>query len=53
MRERDDIYYARRAREERERSQNATDQAAHRAHLELACEYERKAAPLKLNRVQG
>lgn len=48
MTERDEVYYARRASEERMRSQNANDPVSYKAHLELAREYERRAAPLKL-----
>lgn len=38
----DKQYYARRAREERERERTATTETARKAHAELAEEYERK-----------
>jgi hypothetical protein len=36
-------YFARRAREEREKAENASNPAIYKAHLELAREYERRA----------
>ncbi len=38
----DKAYFARRAREEREREQTATTPSAAKAHAELAAEYEKR-----------
>lgn len=48
MRERDEVHYSRRAAEERQSSQDASDSTAYSAHAKLARASERKAKPLKL-----
>ena len=52
MRERDEAYYARRAIEERQKSEQASDPASYRVHLEMARQYERRASPLRLRLAQ-
>jgi hypothetical protein len=43
MPERDDVpYFARRAREEREKAENASNPVFYKAHIELARQYERR-----------
>lgn len=52
MQETDQAYYARRAREERQKSENAADPATYRTHLEFARHYERRAALTGLRLVE-